>query len=382
MNIFFTHTHKFGRFNNEVYSSGGLAQEALNRYSNYGSKLRIGARIVDITEGKALNLSRISDPKVEFRAIKYNFEMFTIIKQLVLSSDYIIARLPSIFGVVACLYAKLYKKRLLVEVVGNGYEALYYHSLFGKCVAGIFHFANKVSIKNADYVSYITLDYLQKIYPANGIIGNGLANVVINDFEFIDDKILEKRFSKIALGKTIKLGMVANYEVKYKNHVQAIKMFAKVSEIYPSITLELVGGGDFVELQKKVVNAGIENQVKFIGTIPNENILEWYDQIDIYLQPSKTEAHGRSVIEAMSRACTVITSDVGGMRENIDKDFRFNLNNDNAFLNIVLNAVKCKNIRVSQAVINYNRSKKFTKTNIDRKRRDFFQLYFGKSYGE
>ena len=67
----------------------------------------------------------------------------------------------------------------------------------------------------------------------------------------------------------------------------------------------------------------VENRVKFLGQVPHKEVLKWLDNIDIYIHPSYTEGLCRSIIEAMSRACPIICSDVGGNYELVDKDHAF-----------------------------------------------------------
>lgn len=371
MIIFFTHTHKFKCYNEQYYSTGGITDKVIKRYSNYCEKLIVGARCENISRENTCKYAKIEDTKFYFNEMDYNIQMFGQIKNSVLSSNFIIARLPSLFGLIAVYYAKKCNKPIYVEIVGNAFEALWYHSLKGKLIALPSHLLTKLAVRNANFVSYITNDYLQKMYPTNKITQGGLSNISIDDI-FFTDSVLLNRITRIKRNKKITLGLIADLSIKYKGHKEALFVFSKLCQKYTNLELEFVGGGNSERICLLSKHLNIDDKVKIKGTIPNDLIFNWLDNIDIYLQPSKTEAHGRSVVEAMSRGCTVITSDVGGMRESIAKEFRFKLNDLNSFYNILDNVIMYSEIRIQQAYINYENAKKFKSSIIDSNRDNFF----------
>lgn len=371
MTIFFTHTEQFKFCCGCYYSTENFSNKTIKRYSNFCNKLIIGARCEDILIENASRYSKLEDTKLQFSKIDYDSKMFERIKENVLNSDFIIARLPSLFGLIAIYYAKKHNKPVYVEVVGNAFEALWYHSIKGKLIAYPFQMLTKLAVRKADFVSYITEKYLQEVYPTSRIAQGGLANIAIED-SFFTDEILSNRITKIKNDKKIKLGMIANLMVKYKGHKEVLIVFSKLCKEFSNLELELVGGGSPERISQLIKQLNIENKVQIKGTIPNDKIFAWLDGVDIYLQPSKTEAHGRSVIEAMSRGCTVVTSDVGGMRETISKDFRFKLNDLDSFYGILDNVISNTDIRTQQAYVNIEQSKQFKASVIDRKRNDFF----------
>ena len=56
-----------------------------------------------------------------------------------------------------------------------------------------------------------------------------------------------------------------------------------------------------------------------------DKVFEWLDTIDLYVQPSLTEGMPRAAIEAMSRGCPVVVSDVGGLKNLVDKNIELDL---------------------------------------------------------
>lgn len=376
MKIFFTHTHQFLLFNKKYYSTGGITNTVVDRYAKYCEKISFGVRVKYVNELNSSKLSEVSNDKLKFVNLNYNSKLFHKVKECVIDADFIVARLPSVFGLVAIYYAKKYDKIILSEVVGNSFNALWYHSFKGKLLAIPFEIATKRAIKNSNYVSYITNIYLQQKYPTKGAIASGLANITIPDTNFKDDFVLKKRLQRIEVTSVLKFGLIANLEVKYKGHHSALLVFCRLLKIYPNIKLDLVGGGSPVIIKNIIHKLGIGHAVSILGTIPNEKINDWLDTVDVYLQPSKTEGHGRAVIEAMSRGCTVVASNVGGMKETVEKDYRFESRNNSDFFRVISRVLEDSSLRKNIAVLNYNRSKEFAVSRINKKRTSFFKEIF------
>ena len=59
-------------------------------------------------------------------------------------------------------------------------------------------------------------------------------------------------------------------------------------------------------------------------------MFKFYENIDVYIQPSYQEGLCRSIVEAMSKACPVVCSDAGGNYELIQEEFIFHKGNSKA----------------------------------------------------
>ena len=89
------------------------------------------------------------------------------------------------------------------------------------------------------------------------------------------------------------------------------------------IKYELVGGGKKSFLESEAIKYGVKDKVVFMGQLTHEEIFQWIDGLDFYIQPSMQEGLPRSLIEAMSRACPAIGSTTAGIPELIDSDYIF-----------------------------------------------------------
>lgn len=131
----------------------------------------------------------------------------------------------------------------------------------------------------------------------------------------------------------IVLGTAGFVNLKTKGQQDVIKALGilKKSGI-TSFKYSLIGLGDDSYLRRIAKENGVEEQVAFLGGKTHEEVFNWLDSIDIYVQPSYQEGLCRAIVEAISRACPVICSDAGGNNEIIESNFIFKRGDINGLL--------------------------------------------------
>jgi glycosyltransferase involved in cell wall biosynthesis len=230
------------------------------------------------------------------------------------------------------------------------------------------YLSTKNALANSAYAIYVTEQFLQKRYPCRGNTIS-CSNVALPCF---DDENLSKRIEKIKntkFEKNIVLGTTGAVNVKYKGQQYVIEAISKLNKQGFSFEYQIVGGGDNRYLKSVAQKYGVQDKVKFLGSLPHEEVFKWLDTIDIYVQPSKTEGLPRALIESMSRACPAVVSSAGGNSELIDKEFIFT-NGSVEGLCKILNKINSYNL-LQQAKRNYQFSKKFQTEILDERRTDF-----------
>ena len=321
MKVVFLHSHKFRKIENTYYSLGGLSDRVLERYAKYSEKVVVLARIIEEEKSSKNNkYSMITNPKVEIK--DYRKMSNKELKKIITSADRVIARLPCMISLRGIQIAKKEKIKYLIEVVGCAWDAYWNHSLKGKIVAFFMFLFMRASIKNAPKVLYVSNTFLQKRYPTNGE-AIACSDVVLNEPE---EQILINRINRINDMKKqskIVIGTIGAVNVKHKGQQYVIKVIQELKKEGFDIEYQIVGSGNNQYLRKIVDRLNIQENIKFIGSLPHENIFTWLDNLDIYIQPSNTEGLCRALIEAMSRACPCIASDAGGNIELIDNEFVF-----------------------------------------------------------
>ena len=102
-----------------------------------------------------------------------------------------------------------------------------------------------------------------------------------------------------------------------------IKAFSLLpAEMQNQTKLWIVGDGEKRdELEKQVIDLGINLRVKFWGCIPNEQLPPYYAAADIFIAPSiidssgDTEGQGVVLLEALASKTAIISTRVGGIEE-------------------------------------------------------------------
>lgn len=382
MKLIFAHDHMFYRYQDKIYSNGGLGKNVLKRYVNAFGNVRLLTRqkVIQDLDGKLTEASGDSISFVDvpnFKSINNYKNIFgakKIIEEEIKNTDYLVARLPSSIGSLAIKYAKKHNKPYLVEVVGCAFDALWnYGSIVGKILAPFEYLKMKKLVKDSKYTVYITKNFLQNRYPTSGKKAI-CSNVNINP---VDEDVLSKRLMKIFEEKnTLKFGLIGSLDVDYKGHETVLRALSLIKNKLPNFELQFLGKGNSEKWKRMAKVLEIESNVKFIGTLSSgEAVYNWQDNIDIILQPSLAEAQGRSIIEAMSRGCPIIASKVGGIVELIDNEYLIKAKDYKKLAILIEKMVLDKNFQKEQSIRNFEEAKYYYKENIEKNRVDFFQCF-------
>lgn len=366
MKLLFVHDHPFRRVDGKLYSTGGLNNSVLGRYTKYCDQLTVVARIVDET---AVNdrWSLITDQKVRIlgnRTFKYSGLVGEV-----KDCDKMIVRLPSMIGIQALSINQRYKKPYFIEMVGCAWDALWNHGVKGKAIAPYMFLKNRQLIKNAPYVLYVTQEFLQRRYPCMGKT-LGCSDVEISE---LDDSIEESRIIRIKEKKTVlKIGTLAAIDVPYKGQEYAIRALGELKKDGKTgFEYYLVGNGSSERLKSIAKECNVIDQVFFLGGMPHEKVFEWLDSIDIYIQPSKQEGLSRALVEAMSRGLPVLGSITGGIPELIPKQYLFKKGDYLAIADILKGIDTEKLIQMSNE--SFYRAHNYQKSKLDAERDTFYR---------
>lgn len=366
MGLLFIHDHKFKLINNKLFSNGGLGDNILKRYTDIFGEITVGARIEKVST--MANYTEITNPKVTILNLFSDKEE---LEKQIKKATCVIIRLPSKLGLISMKYVKKYEKPYLIEMVGCPWDAYWNHSLLGKCLAPVMWYLTKRAVKSAPNVLYVTEKFLQKRYPTKG------KTIACSDAEIkdLEPRTIEKRIEKIK-NKTeaIILGSVGAVNLKYKGQEYVIKAVAKLKKEGYNIKYKIAGAGDDSYLMQVARDYEVEEFIEFCGAMPHDKVFDFLDETDIYIQPSLTEGLPRAVVEAMSRACPVMGSNVGEMPELIDKKYIFKKKNSDD----ICKKIKCmidEKEMIFQAKRSFEKSKAFTADNIAKKRNDFYTIF-------
>ncbi|HVY71368.1 MAG TPA: glycosyltransferase [Verrucomicrobiae bacterium] len=101
-----------------------------------------------------------------------------------------------------------------------------------------------------------------------------------------------------------------------KGHEWALLAMRRLVDTGVNVQFEIIGDGpDRQRVRYTIEDLGLEKHVRLLGKLGAEKVLDRVRQADAFLLSSLSEGISNAVIEAMSCAVPVVTTDCGGMRE-------------------------------------------------------------------
>ena len=369
--------------NNGVYCNTTITNEMLERFFVVVDKIYLLMRtdhieqtykerhLIKLELGDNIEVVEMPNPNTP-KNFFCNGSAKAIVRKYVEMADMAFLRIPSIYSNMAANECRKLNKPYLVEVGGCAWDSYFNHSVAGKMMAPILYYAQKRTVKNADFATYVTTHWLQKRYPTKGeqIVAS---NVYLNHFddENIENRIL--RYKKQS-PKCYRLGTIASVDVRYKGQEYIIRAMAKLKREGIIVDYDLVGAGNPGRLKSLAENLGVDSQVHFKGVKRHDDIWEWLDTIDIYAQPSKQEGLPRAVIEAMNRGCLAVGSNVAGLPELLEDDMTFKADDVNRIRDVVKKLI-LEDSHEHRIRRNYSISKNFKLDLLEKRRREIFCKY-------
>lgn len=384
MRILFAHDHIFKMDEKgQLYSGGSFSEKVFQRYLKICDELVIVGRMEYINSSDSNKYNLISADEIKFIGVDNIKTIKGVIKKgkvqsqinnIVRECDAVIGR-TSTLGLMAVKAAEMYQKPYLMEIVGCSFDSYWnYGNLLGKIYAPYSFLKTRRYVKRSRFNIYVTNEFLQNRYPTHGT-SIGCSNVILKK---TDEQVLKNRLDKIKKSKgaeKLVIGTAAAIDVRYKGQQYVIEALAELAKQGYDFEYQLAGGGNTLYLEKIAEEFGIRNKIMFLGSIPHDKIFGWFDNLDLYIQPSQTEGLPRAVIEAMSRGCPVIVSNVGGMPELIEEKYLFKKSNSKDLATKIRNMITENGEMVEQAKRNFYFSKNYTEEVLEKRRNDFLQTF-------
>lgn len=171
----------------------------------------------------------------------------------------------------------------------------------------------QVSYKRADMVRAISKDVRDIIVKKYGIetekvkiIYNG-----VNVAEFRQLGEIDKiENSLLFVGR---LGKRKGISLLVKEIVPLVK------KDIPNVKLFIAGSGSLKrELEAFIKSHGLESNILFLGWVSGQELVRWYNQVCVFVNPTMLESFGQTTTEAMSCGTPVIASKIPAIKEIIE----------------------------------------------------------------
>ncbi len=123
-------------------------------------------------------------------------------------------------------------------------------------------------------------------------------------------------FTAAAPGHQVVIGSASRLAAE-KDHESLIRGFALARTRMPTLLLRLAGSGPLApHLQSVVSQVGLGDSVQLLGHV--SDMRAFYETLDVYVQPSRTEGLPCAVVEAMAMERPVVATDVPGNRDAVE----------------------------------------------------------------
>lgn len=170
MKLLFVHDTKFKEDNNGTfYTDGSFSDKVWERYLSVSTELSVLARKEQLIYDNEIakksfnyfdkeNINFIEVPDLytsiaDFVNIQRRKKLYKKIKEAVLDTDLLIARLPSTNGNIAVYFAKRFNKPYLVEVVGCSWDSFGIIILKGNYLRLYFIINRRMQLKKVSMLS-------------------------------------------------------------------------------------------------------------------------------------------------------------------------------------------------------------------------------------
>ncbi|MDM1344689.1 glycosyltransferase family 4 protein [Acinetobacter pseudolwoffii] len=381
--VIYVHDHKFISLNGDYYSEGKFTSEVFSRYSVFKSDIVVISRVVKNNKGAEFN--KISNSNVIFTPVmgvnfssiftKFLFSNMRLIIRKIKESNVLIVRLPSFLGVFVLILNFFFRKKYFIEFVGDPREALITSnnkiSLLFNFFICIFSILNKFFVKKAHGVIYVTQYDLQQRYPTEKLQAYA-SNVEVNI------KPLNLSLDKYVLNneKKIKVGLIGSFNNEYKGIDSALKAIHLLKEQDCVVQLHILGSGKlkdhYLEMAKEFE---IADQVYFDGSLSGgEAVINWLKDLDLYIQPSRTEGLPRALIEAMSVGLPAIATRVGGIPELLHANDLIAKDDAISLAKKIHNIIKSQQLRYEMGKRNYEKSLDYDSKKLNQTRSEFWKM--------
>lgn len=374
-----------------TYIGTSFSQEVFDRYLEHFDHLTIMMRRDERAfrdEACLEGMNLLTDPRIRivflpdtmdsashFADPRIRMNIHRILEKEIGCGNAVILRLHSYYSYVAARICVKQGIPYLAEAVGCPWDSLTHHSLKGKILAPASVLQMRYSMRHAAYAFYVTSSFLQKRYPSDGKC------ISVSDVELLpaEEKTLVSRIERIKQladksDRTLRLGTAGSVQVAYKGQRFVFEALADLKRMgICRFEYHLAGGGDNSVLQNLARKLGIEDIVFFDGMMPHEQIYEWLDSLDLYIQPSEQEGLSRALIEAMSRALPAFASDVGGDPELLDPSCIHKCGHVEEIKKELETLTTDRMLEMAEQ--NFNKARKYEKKRLQIKRRKAMSAY-------
>jgi Glycosyltransferase len=193
------------------------------------------------------------------------------------------------------------------DIVGEGYANYVAHLYNHTGLKLVLERANRIIITQPNYLA--SSSYLEKYEDKVEVVPVGV------DAEKFRPMNTENE------GNTLFFLSVLDRFHEYKGLDYLLQALNTVKEEVPDVKLIVGGEGELLDRYRQVSSSlGLEENVEFVGFIPDDKIVQYYNRCDLFVLPSisaEQEGFGMVLLEAMACGKPVISTDIVGVAKDL-----------------------------------------------------------------
>lgn len=181
------------------------------------------------------------------------------------------------------------------------------------------------ALLGADRV-FAVADALKQVVMSIGVPGDKIT-VVGNGVDTARFVPVDRDEARAALGLPANAPVLISVGglVERKGFHRVIELLPRLRERWPGLIYLIVGGASAEgnnrpQLEQQVAQLGLGDTVRFLGSLPPDALKQPLSAADVFVLSTRNEGWANVFLEAMACGLPVVTTDVGGNREVVDRD--------------------------------------------------------------
>lgn len=374
-------------------ANGNVFVDAVFNYDFYSRYLEVFDEVIAlgrITRVKSapVGKKRADGPNVKFidlmpghgvkGLLKSGLSNKKVIKAAVHSADCVIARVSGVVGNMTAAECRRQRKPYSIEVVVDPWE--YFApgangGLAAPVVRRLWTAQLKKDCKTAIGTSYVTKEYLQKLYPCRAIQGDSgtftshYSSVDLPEESFREPKHWTKKIEKLEI-----VHVANSFQGNGKGHLTLFQACKILSDKGIPFHLTCVGDGPSMNDYEKIVfELGIADDVTFTGRLSDgKTVRQIVHKADIFVFPTRAEGLPRVLLESMAEGTPCLSTPVCGIPEILPKECLFEPNDAEGF---AAKLVELKDDPSALTLLSKNgliTAKEYSKSILQKRRNNFY----------
>ncbi len=169
----------------------------------------------------------------------------------------------------------------------------------------------KKQLSRASAVSTMSLHFAEHVSQA--------CNYALDKIKIIYYPIDTKKFYPNNFNFPPTVTVVGRIEKRKGTHI-LIKAMESVWEVYPNISVNLIGEEGDLKKSQLLESVKLENRkrIHFTGYLGHDELPDYYRKTTLYVTPTRYEGFGYTLLEAMACGVPVVATSVGAIPEVVD----------------------------------------------------------------